>query len=198
MNLHGIVRGVVGAVNPHIDATVQVSGGYTTNTDGTQVPSYQAPGAITASLTGNTLDVTAVASGYLAADQTLVDASGSLLVGTKIQEQLTGTAGGIGTYLVDRTQTVASESMTTVFNVRAQVQALSFKDLTQIDGLNLNGTKRAIYVNNRLDGIVRPDGKGGDLITIPSGVSKGVWLIAMVLEQWPDWCKVVATLQDGA
>lgn len=84
------------------------------------------------------------------------------------------------------------------FTIPGQVQALTFKDLTQLDGLNLNGTRRAIYFNGRVDAIVRVDNKGGDLITIADGVNAGVWLVALVLEQWPDWVKVAVTLQDGS
>jgi len=42
MNLHGIVAGAVGAVNPNVSATLQVSTGYTTDSAGRQVPSYAA------------------------------------------------------------------------------------------------------------------------------------------------------------
>jgi hypothetical protein len=83
----------------------------------------------------------------------------------------------------------------TTTGVRAQVQALTFTDLHQIDGLNLNGTRRAIYLYGAVAATVRASGQGGDLITLPDG---SVWLVAYVLEQWPDWCKVVCTLQDGS
>lgn len=82
------------------------------------------------------------------------------------------------------------------YNIPAQVQALTFKDLHQLDGLNINGTKRAIYLYGRYDGVVRSLMKGGDLITVLAGVNKGVWLVVLVLEQWPDWCKVAVTLQE--
>ena len=38
MNLNGLVAGIVGTVNPQVNITVQQSNGYTTNPDGTQVP----------------------------------------------------------------------------------------------------------------------------------------------------------------
>lgn len=81
------------------------------------------------------------------------------------------------------------------YAIPAQVQSLTFKDLAQLQGLNLNGTKRAIYLYGRFDGVVRSLMKGGDLITVTAGVNKGVWLVVQVLEQWPDWCKVAVTLQ---
>lgn len=126
MDLHSIVSGVVGTINPFVPATIQVSIGYTTSDDGTRVPQYD------------------------------------------------------------------------TINVSAQVQALTYADLRQIDSLNLNGTRRAIYLKGAFNGTVRPQSKGGDLITLTDGPNAGVWLVAMVLEQWPDWCKVVTTLQNGA
>jgi len=86
----------------------------------------------------------------------------------------------------------------TVTEVPVQVQSLSFRDLMQVEGLNLNGEKRAIYIKGKLDGTVRVAGKGGDLIVINNGTSIGTWLVVQSLEQWPDWCKVAVVLQDGS
>src|SRR5512139_450392 len=58
----------------------------------------------------------------------------------------------------------------------AQVQALSFRDIQQIEGLNLNGSRKAIYVEGDVDGLVRPNNHGGDLIVFPDGT---IWLVAM-------------------
>jgi hypothetical protein len=80
--------------------------------------------------------------------------------------------------------------------VQMQVQALTFKDLQQVDGLNLNGTRRAIYMNGQADGVVRSMMKGGDLITLTDGPNAGTWLVAMTLEQFSGWCKVAVTLQN--
>lgn len=68
----------------------------------------------TASIATNIMTVSAVASGALAVGQTLFDASGDLIPGTKIVSQDSGTPGGIGTYSVTGTQTVGSEPMTAV------------------------------------------------------------------------------------
>lgn len=195
MNLHGIVAGFIGAVNPLVAITIQRSTGYTVTSDGTQVPKYAEPAV-----------------------------------------------------------------------VFAQIQALSAEDLSQIDGLNIQGEKRAVYINGRSDGVIRQDRKGGDLITfntLPSasflgfitetqllidqvfygtvqvgqtvsgvdvlsntvitdyGTGSGgagsyvispaqtaagpemksveieTWLNVHVLEYWPDWCKFIITRQDG-
>ena len=77
--------------------------------------------------------------------------------------------------------------------VMAQVQSLTADDLRQIDGLNIQGVKRAIYINGRTDGIIRRDQKGGDLIIRSDGHT---WLNVHVLEYWPDWCKFVVTMQN--
>lgn len=125
MNLHGIVSGAIGTVNPFIAGTVKISTGSSTASDGTRTPTY-----------------------------------------------------------------------TTYTDVQMQVQALTWKDLQQLEGLNLNGTRRAIYMNGRADGVVRSLMKGGDLIEIADGVNAGTFLVAYVLEAWPDWSKLAVTLQN--
>jgi hypothetical protein len=126
MNLEGLARTQISAVNPLVPASMQISTGSTTGADGKRTPIY---------------------------------------------ETVTGLA---------------------------EVQAMSFMDLKQVDGLNLNGTRRGIYFQGAFNGVVRPNQKGGDLVTLTDGPNAGTWLIALVLEQWPDWCKVAVTLQNGA
>ncbi len=80
-------------------------------------------------------------------------------------------------------------------SVLAQVQALSGRDLRQIEGLNLQGTLRAIYVDDGIDGVERVTLKGGDLITLPDC---SVWLVTLVPEPWKTtagWTKAIITLQ---
>lgn len=125
MNLHGLVSGAIGAVNPHVSASIDLSTGYTTNPDGSRVPTYQT---------------------------------------------VTGTA---------------------------QVQALTYKDLEQVDGLNLNGEARGIYFYGDIQGVVRAKTKGADVITLSDGPNAGKWLVVQVLETWPDWCKCACVLQTG-
>jgi hypothetical protein len=76
-----------------------------------------------------------------------------------------------------------------------QVQALQASELALVEGLNIQGIKRAVYLNGRWDGLVRPTKKGGDLITMLNG---DIWLVIVVLEYWPDWCKVAVVLQNGS
>jgi hypothetical protein len=85
-----------------------------------------------------------------------------------------------------------------VTGIKMQVQAMGSRDLAQIEGLNLNGEKRKIYFYGEVEAIVRSANKGGDLVVIDSGVNAGTWLVNLSLEQFPDWCSVVVTLQNGS
>jgi hypothetical protein len=120
MNLHGIVTGCVGVVNPFVPATIMRSTGYTISPDGTQVPQYE-----------------------------------------------------------------------TIGNVMVQMQALSSEDLHQVEGLNLQGNKNAIYLDGQWNGIVRISQEGGDLFMIGGSW----WLATIVLENWPDWTKLALVQQ---
>jgi hypothetical protein len=80
-----------------------------------------------------------------------------------------------------------------------QAQALSFGDLAQLDGLNIQGTRRAIYTDGVVSGLIRVAKQGGDILVFPTGTfpEGDTWLCVHVLEQWTPWCKVAITLQDG-
>jgi hypothetical protein len=80
-------------------------------------------------------------------------------------------------------------------SMQGQVQALQYNDIAQIDGLNITGTRRKLYINGAWNGVVRADGKGGDLVTLPDS---SVWLVVFVFEQWADWAAVCITEQDGS
>lgn len=89
----------------------------------------------------------------------------------------------------------------TVTGVLAQIQALQYRDLAQADALNLNGSRRSIYLQGDVEAIVRVNSKGGDLIITPDG---NTYLVAFVAENWnaPDgsnsgWVRCVCTLQNG-
>lgn len=121
MNLHQVVSGVVGMVNPFVTATLLRSTGYATSPDGTQVPSYAA------------------------AERVMV-----------------------------------------------QVQALSSDELKQVEGLNVQGNKQAVYLNGNWSGLVRSDRAGGDLLII----ADRTYLVITVLENWPDFTKLAVVLQN--
>jgi hypothetical protein len=85
--------------------------------------------------------------------------------------------------------------------VAMQVQALTGKDLMHEAFQSMQGVKRSVYVQGNVQGVVRPDGTGGDLLVFPQdrGGPNRTWLVVVVLETWtPDsagWCKVGVVLQ---
>jgi hypothetical protein len=78
-------------------------------------------------------------------------------------------------------------SFAAAISVLGQVQPISTRDLSQLEGVNLGGVRWKIYLDGEVDAIVRPEGKGGDLIVIPTGRHVGTWLVVQVMEQFPDW-----------
>lgn len=72
-----------------------------------------------------------------------------------------------------------------------QIQALDANDIKQLDGLNIQGTIRALYLRGVLAGVIRPDGTGGDIVQI----GDQTWLVVKVLEGWPTWTKAAIVLQ---
>lgn len=86
----------------------------------------------------------------------------------------------------------------------AQIQPTSGDDLKKIEYLNMQGIFRTVYAFGDVEGIVRPDLKGGDLLQFAPvlGGTLRNWLVVHVLETWtPDtagWCAVIAVLQEGA
>lgn len=84
--------------------------------------------------------------------------------------------------------------------IPVQIQALSYTDIMRMGGLNIQGTRRAAYLNGNWEGVDRNAIKGGDLLTMPdtAGFSgPTTWLVAQVLEHWPQWTKLAITLQNG-
>ncbi|MCG2596563.1 hypothetical protein [Achromobacter insuavis] len=79
-------------------------------------------------------------------------------------------------------------------DVQAQVQPLSAGDLKHLEAQNIQGVQRSVYLYGDIQGVVRPAEKGGDLLVFGGQV----WLVTVVFETWPDWCKVGVTLQMDA
>lgn len=76
------------------------------------------------------------------------------------------------------------------------VQALDGDELRQLDGLNIQGVLRALYLYGDAAGVIRPDERGGDTVTIGGKT----WLVVKVLEHWdnPTWAKVAICYQGAA
>lgn len=90
-------------------------------------------------------------------------------------------------------RTPTTESVT----IKGQVQADSGELLKHIDGLNIQGVLRFVYLYGNAQGVVRPDAKGGDVLQFPQvpGGPVQSWKVVHVMETWDVWCKVIVQLQ---
>ncbi len=87
-------------------------------------------------------------------------------------------------------------------NVKMQVQPVKGSDLRKYSFLQAQGIYRAVYLYGDVEGIVRVDAKGGDLLQfalVPEGTVR-TWLVSAVDESWEyvgsgGWCRVIVTLQ---
>lgn len=126
MNLHGLVRGAIGAVNPDIKVRFLRSIGATSNSAARRVPQYS----------------------------------------------------GMRT-------------------VNAQVQPLSSRELRHLQSQNIQGVMRSVYLYGDVEGVVRVNQRGGDLLQFPIVPGDEIldWRVVEVFETWPDWCRVAVCLQ---
>lgn len=120
MNLHGLVRGVIGAVNPDIKVIVKQSAGATETAGGKLIPQYV----------------------------TLPETTG-------------------------------------------QKQPITGKDIERFQQQNIQGVTCKMHINGNFEGLFRKLGKGGDLLQFGGDT----YLVASVMERWPDWCCLALTLQ---
>jgi len=120
VNLHNLVRGVVGAVNPDIPVTIKPSAGSAEDDTGRVIPAY----------------------------------------GADVQ-----------TY--------------------GQKQPVTGRDIARFQQQNIQGVTCKMYLNGNYEGLFRVLGKGGDLLLFGGQT----YLVASVMERWPDWCCVALTMQ---
>lgn len=100
--------------------------------------------SVTGSITGDVLTVTAVGSGVVVPGGTL---SGTgVTAGTQVTDQLTGTAGGIGTYRVSTPQTVASTTISETYGTLT-VSAVGSGTLAIGDVLSGSGVTAGTYIS---------------------------------------------------
>lgn len=98
-----------GIIETALNASPPSGGTSTTSTIAEETSTF------TASIAGNVMYVTSVPSVSLVPGG-IVTGTG-VVAGTQIENQLNGTAGGIGTYAVSQTQTVASASLTSTWGL---------------------------------------------------------------------------------
>lgn len=80
----------------------------------------------------------------------------------------------------------------------ADIQPITWRDLQQLDGINLNGVRWKAYISGQLNGVNRPEVRGGDLVNILAGFHQGVFLVAQVLEQFDTWVCAAIVQQNGS
>lgn len=193
MNLHSIVAPMVAAVNPMTPVSVRKASGWTTESSGRRVPTYETPADFFGAIAGNVLTANTFPVGTALAIGQEIGGVG-VAPRTIITGFLTGTGQG-GTYTVNIEQTVAQVAMQANLFLRAQIQPVGWRDLQLVEGLNLSGTRRKFYLHGTAEAVERVAKKGGDLIEVASGVHAGVWLVAQVMEQFHGWVSVMATQQ---
>ncbi|MCL2887521.1 MAG: hypothetical protein FWF20_12270 [Betaproteobacteria bacterium] len=82
--------------------------------------------------------------------------------------------------------------------VDANVQGLSASDLQHAEGLNIQGVLRSVHLYGNVQGVVRADQQGGDILQFPAepGGAARNWRVIQVMETWPTWCRVLVHLQN--
>lgn len=87
---------------------------------------------------------------------------------------------------------------------QAQIQSLTASELQHPEMLNQQGVKRKVYLFGNLQGVVRANAKGGDLLLFSQslGGPVQVWLVVVPFETWtPDaagWCSLGVVLQTDS
>jgi hypothetical protein len=82
--------------------------------------------------------------------------------------------------------------------ISAQVQGLSSEDLKHTDGMNIQGVMRSVHIFGNIQGVVRIDQQGGDILQFPElpGGAIRNWKVIQVMETWPTWSRVLVALQS--
>ncbi len=75
--------------------------------------------------------------------------------------------------------------------VTVQLQPLSRGDIQHVDGLNIQGLAKVIYVNGSYFSVQRELEKGGDIFII----NGEQWLVVEPVELWDSWCRLIVVLQ---
>lgn len=72
-----------------------------------------------------------------------------------------------------------------------QKQPLTGRDIERFQQQNIQGVTCKMHLNGNYEGLFRVLGKGGDLLQFGGQT----YLVASVMERWPDWCCVALTMQ---
>jgi hypothetical protein len=84
-------------------------------------------------------------------------------------------------------------SYTTVTAI-ADEQPITTGDIRHMDAMNIQGVRRDFYITGNVHAIERLNSRGGDIVVTPD---LDQWLVHEVAERWPQWVKVLTTLQNS-
>ncbi|HAV8297897.1 TPA: hypothetical protein JLC35_000358 [Escherichia coli] len=76
-------------------------------------------------------------------------------------------------------------------HVTIQLQPISRGDMQHVDGLNIQGLPKVIYVNGNYFSVQRELEQGGDIFVI----NGEQWLVVEPIELWDSWCRLIVVLQ---
>jgi hypothetical protein len=143
-------------------------------------PNFALSASFTASISGNVMTVSAVASGALAVGQVIND--DSVILYTTITAQLTGSAGSTGTYTVSYAQTVTSNAMSSSLVFGSIVAATSSVQIPYAVGYNggsaITGVTATIYSGSTVVKTVTGTSSPLTATLIPNGTVYSVDLYA--------------------
>ena len=82
--------------------------------------------------------------------------------------------------------------------IQAQVQGISASDMKHVDALNITGVVRSVHMFGNVQGVVRADQKGGDILQFPEVPNSPVrnWMVFQVMETFATWTRVLVLLQN--
>lgn len=135
-----------------------------------------AAASVTASIAGTTLSVTVVGSGTLYPGNTITGTG--VTAGTVIMAQMTGTTGGVGTYTVSASQTVASTTITTLTQFFA-LDNCSIRDSST--ALNFVTVLTIPTASNACDGLSLTN---NEIISLPTSGANNLFTVAGTNDRW--------------
>jgi hypothetical protein len=86
-----------------------------------------------------------------------------------------------------------------VFVGKISIQSSTGRDIQRLENLGIQAVSRSVYLYGDWVGMVRADKKGGDVLQFPQapGQPMQTWKVVAVAETWPNWCRVIVTLQTS-
>jgi len=78
------------------------------------------------------------------------------------------------------------------------IKLIPQKYLGDVQGAVMRSIMRSVHLYGNVQGIVRTDSQGGDVLQFPEapGGPPRNWRVTLVMETWPTWCRVIVTLQN--